>query len=723
LESGAKLNGKTEVNIKADTLSIDTSINTEIKANNGAGLVTIKTDSTAAKINIGAADAGSASTNLRTLGLTSAEFNRITAGELVIGEASNTGGLAVSAAITTNTTTGNLTLQTSGGMSITGALTAGNTTLKDITLLAKSSGTGLRHKALVKGDNITIQAESTATIGNILGYHGDGSAGQFDAKNSLNLKGVTASTGNGFYSFGGTYTAGTGIAITGTSANGQGVGFDANAKLINTTSGDILIKGTASDTAAANNGVNAKNTQGIGLRGVSIQNAGGKITLEALKGQIYSDTGNPVWGLGLLQNTITQNGTGDVKLTTVGNGNITVPKIINNGTGNVVIAAGSDLLAGDGTGGQVKTVAVNTITQGNTTPGTTYIYSGNATDTSSLSVVGGFANGLFLSTIGSDTVNAASNTEYQTIGNPNPNTIAGGAKTQVMFREKVALSGALNNATVTYGDSTNSAAVKAALQATNTGASNVISTASNAGTFKILNADLIADMATGKPSVDTALSLATNKSTSGNLKANSAGYGIDISGNKYTLNTTAKLVVGQKSISALYAANDKVYDGNNNATVVGSLQNTITGDLVNPTHTGATFDTFAVGTNKTVTVTGISLSGVDLANYKIDPVANPTFTATARAAITPSAPPPPAPVVPTNATSGRVKIPFSAANPFQLASAEELGGEDFCENTSIDPLSGDNTSNSNSSCTCEESKLAQDAQICFEKNTQKISAQ
>jgi hypothetical protein len=36
-----------------------------------------------------------------------------------------------------------------------------------------------------------------------------------------------------------------------------------------------------------------------------------------------------------------------------------VPKIINNGTGNVVIAAGSNLDAGDGTGGQVKTVEGN----------------------------------------------------------------------------------------------------------------------------------------------------------------------------------------------------------------------------------------------------------------------------------------------------------------------------------------------------------------------------
>jgi len=230
-------------------------------------------------------------------------------------------------------------------------------------------------------------------------------------------------------------------------------------------------------------------------------------------------------------------------------------------------------------------------------------------------------------------------------------------------------------------------------------------------------------MASGKPSVDTALSLATNKSTSGNLKANSAGYNVDIAGTKYTLNTTAKLVVNQKSLTALYAANDKVFDGNTNATVIGSLQNAITGDLVSPTNTNATFDTSAVGTNKLVRITGISLAGFDAENYKIDLVANPTFTATATAAITPIAPKPPAPVVPTGTTSGGVKIPLSAANPFQLASAEDLGGEDFCKNTSIDPLNENSTANSNSSCTCEESKLAQDAQICFEKDTQKVSLQ
>jgi filamentous hemagglutinin family protein len=179
-------------------------------------------------------------------------------------------------------------------------------------------------------------------------------------------------------------------------------------------------------------------------------------------------------------------------------------------------------------------------------------------------------------------------------------------------------------------------------------------------------------------------------------------------------NVTAKIT--PKPISALYTANDKVFDGNTKATVTGTLKDIVTGDAVTATHTSATFDTAAAGTNKTVTVAGIKLAGVDASNYKIDPVANPVNTATARASITAAASIPPAPVVPTSASNGgRVKIPTPAANPFQLASAEELGEEEFCSDGS--------SGNSNSSCTCEDSKVAQDAQICFEKNTQKISVQ
>ena len=124
----------------------------------------------------------------------------------------------------------------------------------------------------------------------------------------------------------------------------------------------------------------------MSLSGASLTNGGGNVTISATSGHITVDTGNPAWGLGTLTNTLAQNGSGDVTITTQNSGNITVPVIVNNGSGNVVIAAGSNVAAGTGTGGQVLTVSGNTITQNST--GKTYIYSGSVADTGNLSFIG-----------------------------------------------------------------------------------------------------------------------------------------------------------------------------------------------------------------------------------------------------------------------------------------------------------------------------------------------
>jgi hypothetical protein len=638
-------------------------------------------------------------TNVDNLSLNSAGSQYITeANAATVAAKSTAGGIDIA------TTNGTLTVGTVNG---TTGLTAGNdikltttsstedalrivqkieSTTGDVIINATTSETivplsgrfaAVKSSAEVKGKNITMDAVALGTTGQTLGYYGAGGTGVFTASNNLSLKGSTQNAGNGFYMWMGAISAGNTLSIEGTSALGQGVGFDGTGSTPNVTvtSGKgITIKGTASSSTST------LPQTAINLKNVNLTNSSGAVTLEAIKGDIKTE------GTG----TLIQNGNGGVKLTTVGDGNITVPKIINNETGDVVIAAGSDLLAGNGTGGQVKTVAGNTITQANATPGNTYLYTGNANDTGSLSTVGGFANGLFLSTIGLDTVNAASNTAYAS------GPITGGAKTQVMFREKVALNGNLNNATVTYGDSTNSAAVKAALQTANpaSGTSNVFSTTRNAGTFKILNADFFADMSSGKPSVDTALSLDTNKSNSGNLKANSAGYDIDIAGAKYTFDRVAKLEVKQKSLTALYLANNKVFDGNTNATLASATLKDIIGiDDVKPTNTSATFDTAAVGTGKTVRVAGIKLTGDDAANYTIDTTATTTANITDAPVRPPSPPIPPSPRVPTVVTG--------SATPFALASAEDLD-EDVCSANSIE------------NCYCEESIINKDVDICYE---------
>jgi filamentous hemagglutinin family protein len=677
---GANLVAKRDVNIKTDTLSIDASIT----ADNGAGLVTVKTDSTNAKINIGAVDVGSATTSARTLGLSNAELNRITAGKLVIGDASNTGGLTVSGDTITNSTSGNLTLQTGGGMSIRGALTAGhNNSLKNITILAKSSGHGLVHSATVKGDNITMRAESTATTGNILGYLGQVGAAQFEATGYLNLTGITASTGNGFYSFDGTFKAGHGITVNGTSAKGQGVGFDYDVKLTNTT-GSIQITGTATDTSK----------EAIGLNGSLITNNGGDIVLTTLAGNIgtsagpLNHTGSFAWGgprtniisnrTGKVQITagngsagnsgaidgtilaITQNGNGGVLVSTSGTGNVTAPKIVNAGTGDVVMAAGSKINAGDGSGGQVKTVSGNTVSQAHSTsPGNTYIYTGSVAETGLLSNLSSNLANLNLSSFGTspgDQANTVSRVGYTSTNAAAIAGANGGGTAQVFIREAINLGTVdlgTSTANKTYGDVSKTyveggsltADVRSQMKSTHSSASlNTISrtfTTGAASTAKIKTADLI-DALSIAP---TTTFDASHYSSSNHLKANAQGYGYSVVYTGITYGVTlgsasANVVVDKKTLTVGgIGVTAKTYDGTKLASLTdsSSLSTVAAGSSVandnklvagdNVSLTGTAVGTYGskdvAATSNKVTFTGKALSRAvatgadDTSNYNL----------------------------------------------------------------------------------------------------------
>jgi filamentous hemagglutinin family protein len=161
------------------------------------------------------------------------------------------------------------------------------------------------------------------------------------------------------------------------------------------------------------------------------------------------------------------------------------------------------------------------------------------------------------------------------------------------------------------------------------------------------------------------------------------------------------LVIDKKAVTPLYEANTKVFDGNTNAVVTATLKDIIAGDKVTANHTSAKFASPDVGTNISVTVEGITLSGADASNYKINPATNPGNKATATASITARPPAPPTPVVPTNNAGGRVKIPTGSGNPFALASAEDLA-DDTCSANSIE------------NCHCEESTAGEGVSICYE---------
>ena len=83
-----------------------------------------------------------------------------------------------------------------------------------------------------------------------------------------------------------------------------------------------------------------------------------------------------------------------------------------------------------------------------------------------------------------------------------------------------------------------------------------------------------------------------------------------------------------RDLTLTYTAADRVYDGSTNANV-SVTDNRISGDTLSITQSAAFADK-NVGNNKTVTLSGVSLSGTDAANYNLLTPTNPTADITAR---------------------------------------------------------------------------------------------
>src|SRR5581483_9823716 len=95
--------------------------------------------------------------------------------------------------------------------------------------------------------------------------------------------------------------------------------------------------------------------------------------------------------------------------------------------------------------------------------------------------------------------------------------------------------------------------------------------------------------------------------------------GISISGpdaGNYTVNTTTTTTanITSRGLNVTATGVDKIYDGTTNATVTLS-DDRVSGDVFTDSYASAYFDDKNVGTNKNVTVIGISISGSDAGNY------------------------------------------------------------------------------------------------------------
>ncbi len=128
-----------------------------------------------------------------------------------------------------------------------------------------------------------------------------------------------------------------------------------------------------------------------------------------------------------------------------------------------------------------------------------------------------------------------------------------------------------------------------------------------------------------------------NKNVGDDKTVHVSGIGIGgaDAGNYSLSNTTADVVdteIVALSLTGSVTVNNKEYDGDTSATIATrSLTGAIEPDDVHYTGGTATFDTKHVGTAKTVTVTGLSLSGDDKDNYTVNDSTTTTADITTRA--------------------------------------------------------------------------------------------
>jgi filamentous hemagglutinin family protein len=541
-----------------------------------------------------------------TVGAVNSSGITTTAGDVTL--ASNNG-ITVAANITSNGNDIAITANGNGGTSKGFEQSAGtiNAGAGDITIVGTTktatgwpSRIGADVRGTITGNNISITGTSdTVAATDGMGVQLQG-ASSVSATGTLTVVGEVKGggtgravvIGNGNFPNTPTLLSGaTGIDITGTlssanagSADNAGVFIEASGVTATSSSGAINITGdsTAAGAAFSKNAVFLKYAINLSAQtGTTIQGTsagtGASVNLDpeaninVTTGAVTIKTGGNDTSNAFIMSganaLITQNGNGGVVVSTSGTGNVTAPKVINNGTGNVVIAAGSALAAGTGTGGQVLTMAGNSIDQSSS--GKSYVYTGTVSGTGDLGNLSSSFETLYYEGT-SNTLNAAFNRAFNS-------TITNGANAQVLFRDATAPSFTLTlpsaQVNKTYGQTDPTLAnLRTAVQTAYTAGSGaatltteIVSAGGGSNTFGVDSSEVIA-------------ALTGARATGENV--NSYAYSLSAASLNTTVAGTAPILVIDKANLTL--SGTRVYDAST----------TFAGQYL--TATGVANETFAV---------------------------------------------------------------------------------------------------------------------------------
>ncbi|WP_161485633.1 hypothetical protein, partial [Polynucleobacter sp. MWH-Tro8-2-5-gr] len=405
--SGSVIKGYSDISLKATAAGSGITLSgTIIGINSGTGVANVAVESNGGTI---AANGAISANNISldntngTIDATSGVITRgsagLTSGALGVG-ASN---LNAASNINIAGNGGNVAYQGVSLSHSTNGITAGNA-INVYGSTGYSHGVDINNAAITAGGPITITGNQTA---------------------NQDL-GVIIWQGSTITANGGSYAAGAdAIKIAGSGTRGVVIN---NASIINnSTGGNTSISGTGGGSANTqlDNGAVITNasTAGAVLVSASGYDASG---VGATVGASNTTT------YGALP-TITQNSNAGVIISSQ-YGNVAPPKIINNGNGDVVIAAGTGFTAGNGLSANITAPAGSTSSALNPVinsgTGKVYLYSGSTTATGNLSVLNAGFNNLYFAGYGV-APNAQLNTAYSVGRSVSGST----SNMQIMFRE------------------------------------------------------------------------------------------------------------------------------------------------------------------------------------------------------------------------------------------------------------------------------------------------
>jgi len=456
---------------------------------------------------------------------------------------------------------------TATGLSLTGA-DAGNYTVNS-TATTSANITALGITGAVTASDKVYDGNTTAAIltrtltgsvaGDAVSY--TGGAATFDTRNVGAGKTVTA----------------TGLSLTGADAGNYTVNSSA------TTTADITALGITGAVTASDKIYDGNTTAAILTRTLTGTVAGDAVSYTG--GAATFDNKNVGTG-----KTVTATA---LSLTGADAGNYTVNSSATTTADITALGITGAVTASDKVYDGNTTAAILTRTLTGTVAGDAVSYTGGAATFDNKNVATGktvTATGLSLT--GADAGNYTVNTTATTTANITP----------------LGITGAVTASDKVYDANTTAAILTRTL--TGTVAGDAVTYTGGAATFDNKN------VGTGKTVTATGLSLS----------------GAD-AGN-YTVNATATTAANITSlgITGAVTASDKVYDANSTATILTrTLTGTVAGDVVTYTGGTATFDNKNVGTGKTVTATGLSLTGADAGNYTVNTTATTTANITAKA--------------------------------------------------------------------------------------------